>query len=247
MPEIYLGNWGDGLDRLAPVRLLATMQFPEDRSRREELVAAAELFLLHVQPATEPSSPAARVLSLHRFAGDMRVNWGGTLAGLVLVTVRAICEQRPEYEEVGVKKAVRVVEADLLAAKDQRPDKRPINERTIMSGWARYKSVAHLWSSFHLLYNLISVKHDNPTPDDDNGLSEKVATFLKPQLLSTFLAIGENMRLWGEAHVNKRTKAPILLPTETWRSPEGLVTPSTSLKMSPLSDVAIKALAEYRA
>jgi hypothetical protein len=150
----------------------------------------------------------------------------GELASDILVFNLVCAKDHPQL--VGVKRCIFA----LSTAK--------MSERSLMTRWTVYRSVAHLWAAVWL-WNGSSPWYSKDDID---------VTWVKDQSARLqFLAMAEQLRLMGEntfAHGQRSRSQPILNPSETWKVPPDLILPAVTVKFQPIPAPLLARLKKYR-
>lgn len=253
MPYLDLGDWKNGLDAFAPVRVFATMLFPTDDQRRTEYLA-----LTFKQARLAPASPSEKPPPLYRaletarkvYLTEGKPGRGGYLAGEILAIVWNIAE----HHEGSPRGEASVSKAKELLVEAKKSGKRfpggliASNSETLRKAWSNFQSVSHLWfaASCWIPGEAVLEKSETALPDAVNKA-------LTSENFPAILAVAEDIRRFGEAHTTRAREGgkpkPTLSPKETWKLPDGFPLPSKdfSAGLKPFSGSLTKWFQENRA
>ncbi len=245
----------DGHGKVQPAAMLtvlSAMFHPEDKARRQELLAGMHLWSLagfeqHFSQAglsqTERAELWPQMLSLAPTVGllpfglspvlssaltaeDVKERIEKGLSGGILAgeLLLFILNCHSIGESLGVTQAVPLFVRGLS---EKRIDLGPLNYRrksAMLHEWSTYKPSAHFWGAYVMW--LVEMEQDpafSPVPSSELN----------------FLALAEELRRRGEScftRGQKRLKGPVLDPTKTWRTPPDLRLPMVDLALPPLPE-----------
>ncbi len=245
MPTFDLGGWPQVHAAVAGFRIQATMLYPTDVKRREELHATMVFTFydtIRDDPTAwdrEPTSTELYPLYRARHLGGSQaevvqrareVARRGSVTGEALIIIRQMAQHG---QDGSVNKA-----CDILAKAGKAGrftgGHTPIpyaNSKALRAkAWVPYRSVAHLWGAHNLLWSF----RWNETPD---GERPRESWYKNSSDLEGFLDLAEDFRQWGEGfipHARHKEVAPLLSPDETWRIPAETFLPKVPLTPPPL-------------
>jgi hypothetical protein len=144
-----------------------------------------------------------------------RAMWRGYQAGYVLLFTLARAEAGEKRK--GVKDALKKMESTLKKRTGWRGGG---GETDLKATWRNFRPVAHLWAaqSMGAMFKL----------GDD------------PQVLREWIAGAEDLRRRGEAFRPLTGKTPALDPGTTWRMPDELALPSSTLELPSVDTIISK-------
>ncbi len=230
MPELDIIGPDGRLHPTAAQAVEATMIYPKDAERREQMQAKS---LIDSLLRTDPSQPVPGNLStvahqgpdFARFDSDTRKAVAeGNVAGHLLFFILRCAKHSPS--NATVRRAVRVMESDLEARKERNKAKHIASESRIKAAWSAYKPSCHLWATWEI-FGFVS-------PSPDNFVS--------------FLETAEWLREFGESHypppINHK-RNPLLNSKETWSVPKELGIRAVAREIPSLTREEVAWLAKY--
>ena len=253
MPYLDLGDWKNGLDAFAPVRVFATMLFPTDDQRRTEYLALTfkQARLAPASPSGEPQ-PLYRALETARkvYLTEGKPGVGGYLAGEILVIVRNIAEHHEGSPrgEASVSKAIALLAEARKTGKSFPGGLIASNPGTLRQAWSEFWSVSHLWFAVSCW-----IPGEAVLDKSETALPDATIKALAIENFSAILAVAEDIRQFGEAHSTRSKQGDkrktVLSPKETWKLPDAFPLPSGDFSGSikPFSGSLLKWFEEYRA
>lgn len=155
----------------------------------------------------------------------------GSIAGDILIYLFHISESGMEEPSIN-KASYAVWHSYKVAMEENKRRKIPLSVRSFLDKWKRFKSVAPLWAAARYL----APKH---------GLNPGAFIPVFPGDLAELLAFSELFRLFGEDHLDRRSKKLLFEPDETWRPPEGFLLPEVSINVSETQPWLEEVLGRY--
>lgn len=237
MPPIELLEPDGSLSLLAPIHLHAVTFYPDNESKRNELLVSTAVRLkIELEDEEEhldvpiswlevllTSPPAEKILQdAARYAKN---SW---IAGEILLFMVNAAVHHPDLD-VNLTKAVWVFPRLCRKHKERGGGAVSISEKTIWNAWARFKSVAH-FHAFRQNWLQNTANESRPTAEDFVSLHSG--------RLLDYLGMTEGIR---RAAVERK----IVKHEETWFPPEGLTLPSSLLDIPPLPDSALEELDKF--
>ncbi|MDH3700731.1 MAG: hypothetical protein OEU46_05405 [Alphaproteobacteria bacterium] len=215
----------------AAARVVATMLYPKDETRREQLVAySAERALLDngIRIPLDITAKTHFGPSKNEFERESaRTLNAGAISGQLLLLIKQLVVHQPS--DASVRKA-----ADLLAKSLNKYQLDgiavPASEGSIRTAWRNFKSVCHLWAAWRILEY-----------EDSLMMNERL-----PELL----AVSEWMREFAESHYPPAKPAksePLAAKGELWKVPDLMNLPPIEFDTPPLSDQELEWLGDYKA
>ena len=233
MPILDLGSWDQrqGLEPIASILVLGRMLFPDNTGRMEEFIAVVGEKAEREEPGNQ--DPLYRALDPFQFIHEDHRNHHGVITGHTLIAVRTIAENHPGAQ-ASLNKAFFILSQDFMKQNAEAQRRLPANKRDFQKIWLRFKPVAHLWSALKLL-------------EKELGDLDQAAEMLEDETgLQYFLAVAENMRIFGESYSLPRGGGPLLDPKITFRVPPDFPLPDIELKLPPLSEQGLSSLQSYQ-
>jgi hypothetical protein len=263
MPMLDLRDWPQDTPR-SGYRTLATMIYPNDEHRRQELYNmlstedvlwradtpgvwtnlpnGGELLCLLKARHQGPSNTEIRQAALHAYIR-------GCTAGEILFLIHWLNElgHLNGVAKGGVGKVCHMLVH--LAKQNHNISSLTLLKLPCMTAkalrdnvWSPYKSVVHLWAAHILLIK----GHMTISAQELHIPHEQ--WFVVPAAFLSFLELAEYFRQFGEGHIPHAQSLPLLLPEDTWCVPPSL--PCANPKqgpMPPLPEHYRQALETYRA
>lgn len=230
--------------------LLATMQFPKDSDRREQLLT--QIRIAETDAAVDdlvPLSIAKVLLYAPPFTSDHidpKNEAFGWIAGNMLIYIATM-------ESNGVtaskRKAQNLLSDRLFGCKTFEGKGVSYSGKSLENNWYQFRSVVHLWAAWNcfLTDELSCIDGDwSPFMDGRKPPEEAFRCFTKDNL-PEFLALSEWFRHFGETHNPPRQRyGPTLRKDEAWCAPPTYDLPElkVSLEMPSWMRVALK---DYKA
>lgn len=216
----------------AAARVVATMLYPNDETRREQFIAYTVERALIEDGVAVPLDISAKTHfgpSEHEFTRDAvrALNSGGRVAGQILVLLRQLSTHKPK--DASVRKAVYLLSLSHLEY-ERAGYAVPSSEKSIRNAWAQFKSVCNLWAAWRIF-------------------EFNVAMTTNERLLE-LLAVSEWMREFAESHHPPPRTAvtkPLAANGELWKVPDLLNLPPIEFEVPPLSGNELRQLANYKA
>lgn len=245
MPILPISDGQGALKLDAPFICWATMLFPDDEEKREQmawrtLVAAilAEAAEAGEENVTiDLADQVELVASAHldRLPEVLaKRTAAGRAAGDILQHLVAFAAHVPEH--ASVHKATYVVCQQLKESSAQGRRKTPASRSWARTAWSQFKCVSHLWAAFLNFGELAK----------EAGMPDLHIVEASPEALFYFLTISEWYRHQGESILPQSQVIPTLDPTVTWKVPDDLILPELELSLSA-SPRTIEVLRRYRA
>lgn len=190
-------------------RVLATMLYPSDESRRKHCVELFGAF----EDLQEESSREAVWISLQSHISPEKLR-SGIIAGHLLCLIRQMHIHRPTVE-AGVLKAAHIISETCTVLG------KPVKRSTVLNAWGDFKPVSHLWVAGWVLANA-------PRPSYDSGLANNLlCTVTNHFRCREMVSVAEDWRRFGESHQNRQGLC-VLDQNETWAAPRGYEVTSPS-------------------
>ena len=233
MPTLDLGDFKNGLDNWAGIRVLASMVYPDDKVRREYYLAwlKTEDFINHCEMVERKSGQKNLNFILDN-TKDLKAVMKApshndvmkhanqfieqaALAGEMLFAIGKFANAT-ELENIGVNQAAYLLQEGLKRGKSK--SQRQVKERTLQTYWSYYKPVAHLWCAMKLLRRQFGVRGY----PDCNLFKDKAN-------LIPILAVANQVKLFGETfrwHINQEpllSKNSCLIPPKAFHIPRGKI------------------------
>lgn len=230
MPIFDLRQNEDSFKSLAPFQVLSVMCYPNDRVRRERMIA-------HIQAGTGGVTPRRQPLSGEEYRSEVRLAaLRGNVAGSLLLSRLQLhlCGRH-----FSLDRAMRLARSLLPGwqqpsggswPRDASLHQWPHSRRKMLDAYDEFRPVAHLWAG--LLYGGQQERHD-----------------IWPgslQTLPVFLAYSESiLQLAFQVPTPRREQRFVLTPREAWRFviPENVVLRKT-LQGLPLNEEQLRVLNE---
>jgi len=217
------------------------MLHPQDPHKRQRLFDTLEARCVVEGGQSEPAShklmnPAVELAGRvdSNLVGDSA--YGVAVTGDLLLLVINAAMYSPK--DASLARVIRVWGEDQALGKTGGGHSVAASPRSIKAAWARFKTVAHLCGAWRLFLNG-EITDSNPCDPDE---------------LTNFLAVAETLCILGEYHHppsgrtgSKKYQASILNPEATWKIPDDLTLPTTTLDVPPPTEFTSRVFRDYRA